>query len=231
MATRLSLVVKKPEELFLDRLPLSARNAFLYCADELKFLSESNWYLAGGTALTLQVGHRQSMDLDFFLPNVDFDRVELERKLIATKKWNTSFIQKGTIYGTLLKAKMGFIAYPFFKPSSHRITCSNIKILTPNDIAVMKIIAISQRGRKRDFVDLYWYAKNKKPVFDVIQRAIHQYPGQEENLNHILKSLLYFEDAEDDPMPILFFEASWKEVKEYFLQEIPRITKEFLGLK
>ena len=231
MATHLSIVVKKPEELFLDRLPITACNAFLYCANELKLLSESNWYLAGGTALTLQVGHRQSMDLDFFLPEIDFDRVKLERELIATKKWTTNLIQKGTIYGTLLKAKVSFIAYPFFKPSNHRIRCGNINILTPNDIAAMKIIAISQRGKKRDFVDLYWYTKNKESVFDVIQHAIHQYPGQEENLNHILKSLLYFEDAEEDPMPNLFFETNWKEIKEYFLQEIPRITKEFLGLK
>lgn len=231
MATHLSIKTKKPEELFLDRLPTAARNAFLYCVSELDILLDSDWYLAGGTALTLQVGHRQSVDLDFFLPNIDFDGIAFERELLATRQWTTSFLEKGTIYGYLLRAKVSFIAYPFFKPSSHRIRCGNVSILTQNDIAAMKIIAISQRGRKRDFIDLYWYAKNKESILDVLMRAIHQYPGQEKNLNHILKSLVYFEDAEQDPMPEIFFEATWKNIKQYFRREIPRITKEFLGLK
>ena len=154
----------------------------------------------------------------------------MQRKLEAGE-WHTDVLREGTIYGKLSGAKVSFIAYPFFHSKKDPLWYGSVRILTPEDIAVMKIIAISQRGRKRDFVDLYWYAKNKESIFDAIMRALHQYPGQEENLNHILKSLVYFKDAEEDPMPNLFFEASWKEIKEYFLQEIPRITKEFLGLK
>ena len=223
--------VKKKEELFLDRLPDVTRLAFLYCVDKLNFLSSSTWYLAGGTSLALQVGHRQSVDLDFFIPKIGFDEVRLERELLYNKQWTTSFRQKGTVYGILLKAKASFIAYPFFKPSLNRIRCGNVNLLTPKDIAAMKIVAISQRGRKRDFLDLYWYCQNQEPLYDVISRAIHQYPGQDDNLHHILKSLVYFADAEEDPMPTIFFDASWKVIKEYFRREIPIITKDFLGLK
>lgn len=230
MATRISIEKVQKDELFLNILPKETRIAFLYCTKHLNFLN-SKWYLAGGTALAFQVGHRQSVDLDFFLPQSAFQDASLERSLFATGNWNTSFRQKGTLYGSLLNAKVSFIAYPFFQASPKRKALGFIRILLPDDIAVMKIIAISQRGRKRDFVDLYWYAKNKEPVSNVITRAIHQYPGQEDNLHHILKSLVYFEDAEEDPMPKLFFEASWKEIKEYFKKEIPRVTKEFLGLK
>lgn len=231
MGIDLSIETKKTEDLFLDCLPASARCAFLYCVNKLDALIHLPWYLAGGTAFTLHVGHRQSLDLDFFLPQSSFDEVSFERELVVTGQWTTSFRQKGTIYGVLANTKVSFIAYPFFKPSQFRIRCGNVYILTISDIAAMKIIAISQRGRKRDFVDLYWYCKNKETLYSVILSAVRQFPGQEDNINHILRSLVYFEDAEQDPMPKIFFKATWKEIKQYFQNEVPRITKEFLGLK
>lgn len=230
MVSHISVTRKKPQDLHIDKLPRVTRKAFLYCAGHLDLLVNSMWYLAGGTALALQVGHRQSVDLDFFLPKVSFDRIDLERKLLATGQWVTSFIQEGTLYGVLTNARVSFIAYPFFKPSLKRIQCRNVFMLIPSDIAAMKIIAISQRGRKRDFVDLYWYCINKDSLPEVIKRAIRGYPGQEDNINHILRSLVYFADAEEDPMPKIFFDASWRVIKEYFRKEVPRITKEFLGL-
>lgn len=104
-------------------------------------------------------------------------------------------------------------------------------MILPSDIAAMKIIAISQRGRKRDFVDLYWRCINREPVSKTIIRAIEGYPSQKNNVNHILRSLVYFDDADQDPMPKIFFKATWREIKEYFRREIPRITKEFLKLQ
>lgn len=201
----------------------------MYCTG-LKFLERGDWYLAGGTALALQVGHRQSVDLDFFTPRRSFQEVILERSLFNTKQWTTSFREKGTIYGALFGAKMSFIAYPFFKPSNYFLQCGQVKILESYDVAAMKIIAISQRGRKRDFIDLYWHCLNKEPLVKIIKRAVNQYPGQEENINHILRSLTYFTDAEEDPMPPLFFNATWRGIKEYFKKEAPQIAKEFLGL-
>ena len=230
MVSRLSIEKRSPADFYLDKLPRVTRKAFLFCVEHLDFLADSKWYLAGGTALALQVGHRQSVDLDFFLPEADFQATDLERKLVATGEWTTSFRQEGTMYGVLAGAKVSFIAYPFFKPSSQRIRCGNIFILVQSDIAAMKIIAISQRGRKRDFVDLYWYCNNRESLFEVIQRGVKGYPGQEHNINHILRSLVYFVDAEEDPVPKIFFKATWREIKTYFQREVPRITREFLGL-
>ncbi len=230
MVSRISIKNITLEELYLDKLPRETRRAFLYCA-ELKFLSKGQWYLAGGTALALQMGHRQSVDLDFFTPSTKFREFAFERELIATGKWTTSLRQRGTIYGTLMKAKMSFIAYPFFQPSIERIGVGNIRMLGQQDIAAMKIIAVSQRGRKRDFVDLYWYCANRETLSQVIVRAIKGYPGQEQNMVHILKSLIYFDDADQDPMPKIFFDASWREIRGYFKREIPKIAKEFLGLR
>lgn len=139
------------EQLHLDALPITTRKAFLHSI-HLPFFSSSGWYLAGGTALALQVGHRQSVDLDFFTSQETFSEKAAAETL---------------------------------------------------DIAVMKVVAISQRGRKRDFIDLYWLCRHQLTLLESIERAERQY-NVKQNRNHLLKSLVYFEDAEADPMPTLF---------------------------
>jgi hypothetical protein len=103
--------------------------------------------------------------------------------------------------------------------------------LSARDVAEMKIIAISQRGRKRDFFDLYWCAKNIEPLEETIKRLKKQYPAVAHDYYHILKSLVYFADAEADPDPELNFKANWNEVKNYFKTEIPAIAKKIMDLE
>jgi hypothetical protein len=217
------------DKLHVDVLPPATQEAFFFVRT-VDFLPCDEWYLAGGTALALQVGHRQSVDLDFFTPEGAFDETNLERHLMRTGFWITTSRDEGTLYGELKGTKMSFIAYPFFQPSA-KLQSGTICFLRSVDIAVMKIIAISQRGKKRDFIDLYWYALNKELLAPVIQRVVHQYPGQAHNLPHFLKSLVYFADADDDPMPTLFFKADWKTIKTYFQTEVPKIARELLHLE
>ncbi|MEW6610136.1 MAG: nucleotidyl transferase AbiEii/AbiGii toxin family protein [Patescibacteria group bacterium] len=124
-------------------------------------------------------------------------------------------------------AKVSFIAYPFYKPIKI-FKCGAVSILSAQDIAAMKIEAISQRGRKRDFIDLYWYGTNREPLDEVILRSMNQYVKQKYNMPHLVKSLTYFIDAEKDPMPKLFFDADWQTIKNYFLREVPRLTRKLL---
>lgn len=214
---------------YVDILENKSRRALEFLASQ-NWLKKTRWYFAGGTALALNEGHRISLDLDFFNPQKDFN---IKRLLshFEKKYWKIDVAQEGTVYGELLGCKISFIAYPFFVPKEQLNWFGTIQVLNPRDIAVMKIIAISQRGRKRDFVDLYWHVVNRESLGDVIRRLPSQYPIVAHNYHHILKSLMYFEDAEQDPMPKIFFEATWKEIKEYFRREVPRITKEFLGLQ
>lgn len=189
------------------------------------------WYLAGGTALALQVGHRQSVDLDFFTPESSFDEMKLERDLKATGKWDTTSADSGTVYGEYDEAKVSFIAYPFFVSAGTYTQFGTVKILVPEEIAAMKIIAISQRCRKRDFIDLYWYVQNREPLESVLGRVQRYYPGKKLPMPHFIKSLNFFADAESDPMPTLFFDATWEQIKKYFRAEVPRIAKDLLGIK
>lgn len=228
MGKGLPYVEIEKSSLHLDALPKKTWDAFLYCADSLPWLAKGGWYLAGGTALALHVGHRQSEDLDFFVSEPTFDIVRIDRLLEETKQWKKSFGERGTLYGVLGDAKASFIAYPFFQPAQPLHRFGHIYILDPRDTAVMKIIAISQRGTKRDFIDLYWICKNRETLSEILDRVGAQYPGQEDNMHHILKSLTYFTDAEEDVAPRLFFTADWEDVKKYFAREVPRVTRKLL---
>lgn len=228
MVARLKITAAAKEQLHIDDLPRRTRGAFLLAAT-IPFFQNPEWYLAGGTALALHVGHRQSADLDFFTPQKTIDDAAIDQELTrASSEWKSNYRERGTIFGELTGTKVSLIAYPFFIPSPRRVRFGTIRLLVPEDIAVMKIIALSQRGRKRDFVDLYWYCVNREPLEKIIWRALLQYPGQNHNVPHILKSFTYFADAEDDPMPEIFFRANWASIKAYFLEEGKRLVKTFL---
>lgn len=143
----------------------------------------NNAYLAGGTALALQIGHRISYDLDFF-----------------TEK--------------------EFKAQIFLKK------LSQIDIASITDISAMKVAAISERGTKRDFIDLYFILQEIQ-LSDVLDFYEQKYKKLASNLIHIKKSLVYFEDAEDEDVPDMLKQVSWREVKEFFEQKIKKLSHSF----
>ncbi|MBI2463778.1 nucleotidyl transferase AbiEii/AbiGii toxin family protein [Candidatus Peregrinibacteria bacterium] len=214
--------------LYLDLLPRSTKQALDYLASQ-KWFKKTNWYLSGGTALALYEGHRKSLDLDFFLPEKQFSQEKIVEHF-KNVQWITDIVREGTLYGRLLKTKTSFIAFPFFIPYEQKNFYGSVKILAPADIAVMKVIAISQRGKMRDFIDLYWYTKKHESLINVIKKLPKQYPTVAHDYHHIIKSLIYFEDAENDPMPRLYFDTTWKSIKSYFRHEIPIITRKLLHL-
>lgn len=210
----------------LSALPPATIRALQYCAEQA-WLKRSRWYLAGGTALALQIGHRRSVDLDFFIQQKKF----LSRQLVGRLPdniWQGDIVTDDTIYGKLYKAKISFIAYPFFHHLQPYHWFGNVRVLDLRDIAVMKIIAISQRGRKRDFLDLYWYIRNRESLTDILLRLPKQYPTVAHDYNHIIKSLVYFADAENDPMPQLYFSTTWSEVKQVILKEVNLAAKDLV---
>ncbi|OGG90036.1 hypothetical protein A3G12_01830 [Candidatus Kaiserbacteria bacterium RIFCSPLOWO2_12_FULL_54_10] len=207
----------------LEVLPKETRQA-LEALEGVSWLKDSPWYLAGGTALALAIGHRASVDLDFFTPEGAFSIASMTERL-SMPGWTTDILQENTIYGRLHGAQVSFIAYPFFIPRAPKRQYGNIAVLAPEDIAVMKVIAISQRGRKRDFVDLFWYCTHTEPLEVVLRRLPDQYPSVAHDYHHILKSLVYFADAEEDPMPDLHFKTDWKTVKRYFLHDVPKMMQ------
>lgn len=214
-------------DLHFEVLPKQTVKAFQFLSAQ-KWLSQNGWYLAGGTALALQTGTRTSVDLDFFTTEKEFNVKSLLSEFLDYENWQATLEENNTLYGKLFEAKVSFIAYPFFIPKQDYLQYGTIRLLQPLDIAVMKIVAISQRGKKRDFFDLYWCVHHLERLEQIIKRLPEQYPSVAHDYYHILKSLVYFDDAESDPDLNINFGISWKEVKSFFEKEIPAVMNKLL---
>lgn len=212
-----------------ESLPKPTKKALDFFSEAV-WLKKSEWYLAGGTALALRVGNRKSYDLDFFTQQRFFNKNNLLSHFIGNTGWITEIQENNTVHGQLFGTKVSFIANPFFTPKQKMERHGSVRVLQPADIAVMKLIAISQRGKKRDFFDLYWCANNLEPLAETIKRLPDQYPTVAHDYHHILKSLVYFDDAESDPDPMIFFTASWTVVKNFFKREVPILARKLIRL-
>lgn len=179
------------------------------------------FYLAGGTALALHLGHRLSADLDFFSKE-NFNEQILLQDLSKIGEFHLEEKSKQTIIGILNGVKLSFLGYNYpLLNSLERI--SNVNIAGIADIACMKIDTISSRGAKRDFIDIYFIAKEIIPLREIIILFQKKYASLNYNMMHIKKSLIYFNDAESDPMPNMLKSAEWEEIKNFFQNEIKKI--------
>jgi len=111
-----------------------------------------------------------------------------------------------------------------------KMNFSGINIADPRDIAAMKIAALSDRGTKRDFVDLYFIFAEEKIITlpETLKLYDKKFKTLRQNKIHIIKSLSYFEDAEKDEMPKMIKPVNWKKVKEYFITEQKKIANELI---
>ena len=183
-------------------------------------------YLAGGTALALQLGHRISYDFDWLaLESFDPEKVSTELKAIGTLK-NVS-ISRGTFHGTLEGIRITWLYYPnpLLNPLVSPTELPGLKMASLEDLGLMKIVAISSRGAKRDFFDLYQVCQSKVNIKELIKKLPQKYPYSEVNLYHQIKSLSYFEDAEHDPTPDCIANITWPEVKEFFTIQQPYLIE------
>ena len=169
--------------------------------DILPLLKEfkSDFYLAGGTGLALQLGHRDSLNFDFFSEK-DFDSSKLFESVKNTfKNFKITKIQDEKNTLTILideNIKISFFAYhyPLLKKL---IDEKYLKIASVEDIACMKFSAIVGRATKKDYVDLYFILQ-KINLKQLLNLTVQKYPSLDSNL--ILKSLVYFKDILIEPI-------------------------------
>jgi len=180
------------------------------------------YYLAGGTALALHLGHRTSMDLDFFT-NSEIEEMTLVDHLRAIGDLRLDRIGEGTVVGNLDGVRISFFRYPY-RLLDPLVAWNALNVASIRDISLMKMVAILQRGSIKDFIDLYFIAHEFKPIEVLIQELSKKYIGVQFNTNQILRSLCYFEDAEKEPMPNMISECNWQEVKEYLVNHVKTLS-------
>ncbi len=183
------------------------------------FLQE--FYLAGGTAAALHLGHRRSVDLDFFSKN-PFDGEWIIQSLAQIDEVEILKKEPKTLIGYWKQTRLEFFEYPYKLLEKPQMWLG-IKIAGLRDIALMKMIAIANRGSKKDFFDLYEICKrgiSLQELFKLLPLKFHQVKYDTYSL---LKSLVYFENAENEPDPDLINGSSWENVKAFFLKEAKTI--------
>jgi len=187
---------------------------------KLKNLNLNNFYLSGGTALALQIGHRESEDLDFFNKD-DFEPEKLQIELSKIGKLSDIEISNGTLNCFLDKTKLQFLYYPY-DLLEEKISWEGIYLSSILDIACTKLITVSARGSKKDFIDIYFLLKDYKLEF-LIKKLKEKYSNLDYNTLYILKSLVYFEDADKQPNPRMHKEVEWKRIKEEIVEKVKDI--------
>ena len=169
-------------------------------------------YLAGGSALALHYGHRISIDLDFF-STTPFIPSDFGKKLKGIGVFHTSF------------AKGITLDYPLIEKTT---LLFEVPIAHPHDIAAMKLVAITDRSTKKDFVDLYELIGQGISLDRMLELYQKKYHMLDENIYTLLRALRYFDEIEHSAMPEMLSPLSWDEVKQFFIAESMRLARGLL---
>ena len=196
---------------------------------ELSFLGKEGYYLAGGTALALQLGHRTSLDFDFY-HSQHFDSGKLFSKLqtVFGERVVERHREEGTLTGDIDGVHFSFFwyKYPLIRVLKD---FEGIPLASIEDIAAMKIIAIVQRGARRDFVDIRYLLK-RVDLDTLFFWTVEKYPSFNRYMG--LRALIYFEDAEKqtDESRITIFDKdlTWEEVKKTISKKVRDYQLEML---
>ncbi len=177
----------------------------------------ADFYLAGGTALAMQIGHRVSYDLDFFSSVNPLGQVE-RAVLVGQLQCLPSVIIKREsaeqLYTTIMGVEASFIFqhHPLLRPT---IEVTGVHLAQPIDIGLMKLSAIKDRGTRRDFIDLYCL-KDSAPFETLFQLLPQKYFDRPDFTVHLAYALQYFNDAETDTRELRTLKRiSWSAVKKY----------------
>lgn len=185
------------------------------------------FYLAGGSALALQIGHRVSVDLDFFSATQDIPSLaEPLRKalqpfapLLADSAWgNLVFLAEGL--------RVGFYGYGY-EMVAPMLIAESVKIASVADIALMKLDALLSRASRKDFHDLYAICQRTN-LRELLNLAPQKYPSIRDFEAQVARHMVYFERAErESPVPLIE-EVDWETVKTWFRQQTIELEKSWL---
>lgn len=175
----------------------------------------NEFLLVGGTALALQIGHRISIDLDLF----QYSDENISKKLDSIRDFGDITILNKTDRILNLRIndiKVDFVSYhyPFI---GNVINTDRLRLASLEDIAAMKLSAITGRGTRKDFIDLFFLLQSYS-FSEIISFFEQKFPDT--GLFQVHRSLTYFDDAELEPMPYMLTPTEWEDVKSTINSEV-----------
>lgn len=198
--------------------------------EKLAQLSNLPWikrcYLAGGTATAIYLGHRFSDDFYFFSKE-RLNFITYRKDIFKLGMFRVTDCREDTLIGAWKNVKFSILHYPY-KIIEKPLLFQGITIASITDIALMKLDAISGRGTRRDFIDIFWIVNHsKKSLLDYVRLMKRKY-GENYSIEHLIKSISYFEDAEKDPMPKMIKKIVWEEVRSFFIYQSSLLARKFI---
>lgn len=170
----------------------------------------ASFALVGGTNLSLRFGHRKSIDIDLFT-NEPFNTEAVYNQL-ASKFSNIVLASQSEtmlfVYINEVKTDLVLLPYPYLQPVEE---IQGLRLVSVPDIAAMKLSAIARRGVKKDFWDIAELL-DEYSVEELI--AFYKEKYSSHDIFHLLRSLVYFEDAETQVDPNPLKKMTWKQVKK-----------------
>lgn len=176
-------------------------------------VAEQGFHLVGGTAVALHLGHRRSVDLDWFTTQ----RLTEPQALAASIRaggvdLEIESVARGTFHGQVQGVRVSFLQFPY-PLLGDPVPWAELgfSLLSLDDLAAMKLSAIAQRGARKDFVDLYAIAREHRPLPELLPLYGKKFGTTD--IAHVLYGLSYFKDAESQPMPQMLWPEEWSEIK------------------
>lgn len=191
--------------------------------EELQFFN-----LAGGTALALYMGHRLSLDLDFFTPD-SFDARKLENYLIKKYRFRGDFLEKNTLKGSIDGVKIDYITHDYPFVEMPETTREGVRLYGIRDIAAMKLSVIADNGtRLKDFIDIACLS-TRIPLSAMLQAYQSKYPMS--NLIRPVKGLAFYNDINfKEPVQMIGGSYKWDKIEKRLNHMIKCDTRVFAYL-
>ena len=179
-------------------------------------LAEMDLYLAGGTALALQIGHRPSIDFDWFGKRIGDPEILFHRLQSAGLDFTVLSSRYETVYVEVENVQVSFIGYcyPLLASPVSWDEYGGMNLASLDDIACMKLSAVTNRGSRKDFIDLHHLITNFKPLASYL--ALFQKKFRQQDIGHVVRSLVYFEEAEREPGIPMLHGVDWQGMKKDF---------------
>ncbi|MFI5305895.1 MAG: nucleotidyl transferase AbiEii/AbiGii toxin family protein [Polyangiales bacterium] len=180
--------------------------------ERLAQIVDSTTYLAGGVAIALRLHHRQSRDLDLFSPSID-PVAQAESIAFTQRDVRILSQSEGTLYLEVQGVPASWIRYryPLLLPVEH-LPGIPIPLASLEDLMCMKLAALAGRGAARDFWDLHEILTQAKiTLAAALGTFARKYASHD--IGHLVKSLVYFADADAAPLPEGLAAEHWQRIK------------------
>lgn len=187
------------------------------------FARRAGFYLAGGTAIALRFGHRRSEDFDWFAPALSRPDTMLSDLQAEGLSLQETQLEAGTVISRIESVKISFFEFRYpLLGSPDEWSQYDTDVASVRDLAAMKLLAVAQRGSRKDFVDVYELLQSGVALRGMLEDFREKFKTDSISA---LRGLTYFDDAETEPMPEMLKPLDWRQLRLALEQAVRDVAR------